>query len=386
MKLCFVVESGTDVRLVEGLAARADLEVLARRIPGGVEISQPPAAAVDVRVGPASRVAFALRVLGTLLRDGRRHDHVLVQGYALAALAANVASRLTGTPTTMLVCSPVEGYYRCRREHPEPGKPFRSSALRLLVWLARLNARIGRQYVVLSEYLAGIVRSHGTRRLVHVVPVYGVDTDRFRPAAEPKAAIRARLGLPPSGALLFFSSRVSPEKDAETLLGALAKLAAAGRDVRLLHRSGGWRDFLAHARERGVAERVIATDAVHPERELPVSYRACDVCVQASRDEGLGFSPLEALACEVPVVATAVGGLRETIVDGITGWTCPPGDQEALVAAIADALDRPDESARRAKAGRAMVQERFERKKVFDRLFEVLAGSQAAGAGSATPR
>lgn len=374
MRLCFVVESGTDVRLVEGLAERCDLEVLARRIVGGVEISRAPAARVRVAVGPASRLGFALLVLRTVLL-GRRFDHVLVQGYGLAALAANLASRLTGTPATMLVCSPVESYYRCRRDHAEPGKPYRASELRLLLLLARLNARVGRQYVVLSEYLAGVVRSHGPARpalAVHVVPIYGVDTERFRPAAEPRATVRARLGIAPGGALLFFSSRVSAEKDAETLLDALARLVAAGRDVRLLNRSGGHEAFAALARSRGLAERVIATDAVHPETELPLSYQASDVCVQASRDEGLGFSPLEALACEVPVVATGVGGLRETIRDGVTGWTYPPGDAAALAAAIADALDRPEEARRRAAAGRAMVRERFERKTVFDRLFEVL--------------
>jgi glycosyltransferase involved in cell wall biosynthesis len=377
VRVRFVVESGTDVRLVEGLAARCDLEVLARRIPGGVEISQPPGGPVAVRVGPASRARFALLVLRALL-FGRRGDHVLVQGYGAAALAANLASRLTGTPTTMLVCSPVESYYRCRRDHAEPGKPFRAWELSLLLLLARLNARVGRQYVVLSEYLADTVRGHGTRRTarpVHVIPVYGVDTERFRPATESRAAVRARLGIPEGGPLIFFSSRVSPEKDAETLLDAVARLAAAGRDVRVLHRSGGWRDFLALARKRGIERRVIASDAVHPERELPLSYQASDLCVQASRDEGLGFSPLEALGCEVPVVATAVGGLRETIVDGETGWTYPVGDVAALAAAIADALDRPDEARRRAATGRAMVRERFERQAVFGRLFEALAAS-----------
>jgi glycosyltransferase involved in cell wall biosynthesis len=385
VRLCFVVESGTDVRLVDGLAARADLVVLARRIPGGVEISRPPERPVPVAVGPASRLRFAALVLRSLLGARPRYDHVLVQGYGLAALAANLAGRLTGTRTTMLVCSPVEGYYRCRRDHAEPGKPFRRSALLALTLLARANALVGRQYVVLSSYLGSVVRAHGTRRPVHVVPVYGVDTARFHPASEPRPAVRARLGLAAQGALLFYSSRVSPEKDADTLLAALARLAGAGRDVRLLHRSGGHEAFAALARAAGVADRVIATDAVHPERDLPLSYQASDLCVQASRDEGLGFSPLEALACEVPVVATAVGGLRETIVDGRTGWTCPPGDPAALAAAIGDALDRPEEARRRAAAGRAMVRDRFERGKVFARLLEVLAGASGAEPGAATP-
>ena len=72
-------------------------------------------------------------------------------------------------------------------------------------------------------------------------------------------------------------------------------------------------------------------------------------------------------------MATAVGGLRETIVDGETGWSCPPGDADALARAIADALDHPEEARRRAAAGRAMVQRRFERRAVFDRLLALWA-------------
>jgi glycosyltransferase involved in cell wall biosynthesis len=366
------VESGTDVRLVDGLAERADLTVLARRIRGGVEISRKPESAVRMSVGAASRTRFAAGVMGALLTRRPRFDQVLVQGYGAAALAANLAGRLSGTPVTMLVCSPVEHYYSCRREHAEPGRPFRPIELRGLMALARLNARVGRRYVVLSEYLAGVVRAHGARQPIHVVPVYGVDTERFRPAAEPRSELRRRLGLGGGGALLFFSSRVTPEKDGDTLLDALAQLRAEGREVRLLHRSGGYRAFARLASARGLADAVIATDAVHPERELPLSYQASDLCVQASRAEGLGFSPLEALACEVPVVATAVGGLRETIVDGETGWSCPLGDAAAMARAIADALDHPDEARRRAAAGRAMVRRSFERRAVFDRLFEVL--------------
>ncbi|HUK64492.1 MAG TPA: glycosyltransferase family 4 protein, partial [Dongiaceae bacterium] len=310
MKLCFVVESGTDVRLVDGLAERADVTVLARRIRGGVEISREPENAARILVGAASRARFAAGVLTALLTQRPRFDQVLVQGYGAAALAANLAGRLSGMPVAMLVCSPVEHYYRCRREHPEPDRPFRARELRGLVALARLNARVGSSYVVLSEYLAGVVRAHGARQPVHIVPVYGVDTDRFTPATEPRSELRRRLGLGLGGALLFFSSRVTPEKDADTLLDAVARLRAEGRDVRLLHRSGGYRAFAQLATARGLGDAVVATDAVHPERELPLSYQASDLCVQASRAEGLGFSPLEALACEVPVVATAVGGLR----------------------------------------------------------------------------
>jgi glycosyltransferase involved in cell wall biosynthesis len=372
-RLLLVVESGTDVRLVEGLAERFALTVLARRITGGAEISRPPPPSVAVEVGPASRVAFAGAVLRRLKGARRRFDATLVQGYALAALAANVAARASGPPATLLVCSPVEGYYRCRRGRSPAAPRYRLAEYLGLLALARLNARLARGYVVLSEHLADVVRGHGTRAPVHVVPIYGVDTERFSPGTEPRPALRARLGLPDDLPLLFFSSRIAPEKDAEALLAAVRRLADRGRPVRVLHCSGGYAAFREAAGRYGVADRVLVRDAVDPRTDLSALYRAADLCVQASRAEGLGFSPLEALACGTPVVASAVGGLRETIIDGETGWTYPAGDAGALADRILEALDAPVEGRRRAAAGRAMVETRFRPGPAFDRLAEVLA-------------
>src|SRR5260370_22565011 len=114
------------------------------------------------------------------------------------------------------------------------------------------------------------------------------------------------------------------------MLTALGILLDKGRDLWLLHRSGGYIAFRGEAERIGITHRLIATDAVHPHRELPMDYQASDICVQASREEGLGFSPIEAMACRVPVVASAVGGLKETVVDGCTGWSYPVGDEYAL--------------------------------------------------------
>jgi glycosyltransferase involved in cell wall biosynthesis len=362
----FIVESGTDARLVEGLAARSRLHVLARAIPGGRPISQPTS--VPVTVAAPGRVAFAWRVLTTLIRSAP-YDAVLVQGYALAALAANVAARLRGKRCWMLVCSPVAEYYETRRA---AGDGFSPSTLRAIDVLGRLNGLVGQAYIVLSDYLATVVRRYQRGKPIDVIPVYGVDTTRFAPRLDRAAARRAR-GLPERGAIVFSSSRVAPEKDTTTLIEAFAALVREGRDVYLLNRSGGHRAFVECAERAGVAARVIATDAADPRGDLVLDYIAADVCVQASRAEGLGFSVLEALACGTPVVASAVGGLRETIVDGVTGWTVRPGDPEALASALRDVLDHPDAAASRTEAGRRLVGDRYDSTIVFDRLAALLA-------------
>lgn len=370
--LCFIIENVTDVRLVEGLAERFNLTLVGRNTKNGVIISQPTAVPVTTIVGPASRSKFTRFVWKYLKQHQERFDYVIVQGYGVAAIAANLASRFTGTPTAMLVCSPVEAYYSCRKTYPMPDKPFRGYELLAFEAIARINAAIGQQHLVLSQYLADVVRSHGTKRPVSVVPVYGVDTNIFVPPSEPKAEIKAKLGLPTTGSIIFFSSRIAPEKDSETLLLAFGRLLKEGRDLWLLHRSGGYQTFLKEAEQYGIVERVIATDAVHPHKQLPLSYQACDLCVQSSRQEGLGFSPLEALACSVPVIATAVGGLRETIIDGYTGWTYPVGDSEALARCMEAVLDNPVEAARRACAGRDLVCTKYDRRIAFDQLLKAI--------------
>ncbi len=372
ISLWFVVESGTDVRIVEGLHRRFDLSIYARNA-GGREVSQESSERLALETGPASRVRFALSVFARIVLRRVRPEFILVQGYSLAALAANMGGRLTGIPVAMFVCSPTEEYYRCRLHETGDDKPFRKHEYRLLGLLGKMNAIAGRRYFVLSRYLASVVEGHGGRN-IEVIPIYGVDTTIFRPSDQPKKSLRLSRGLPDGGSIIFFSSRIAPEKDAETLVEAVRILLERRLEVRILHRSGGYRTFARLAERAGIGEEVIATDAVHPELELPLDYQASDVCVQASRAEGLGFSPLEALACGVPVVAAAVGGLRETILDGQTGWTYPVGDASALASAIEDVLRRPEEALRRAEAGRQLVTDRYERTKLFDR-FELLVRS-----------
>jgi len=374
LRVGFIVESGTDVRLIEGLTERFTLTVLARQIPGGRVISQPPAEPPSIEVGPAGRAAFAWFVARRWQWLRARTDVVIVQGYGPAAAMANLLGRVTGHPVRMLVCSPVEAYYRARRGS-DSTRPYRGVEYGVITALARVNGIIGQRYIALSPYLADVIRESGTRRSIDVIPIYGVDDRIFSPATEPVVSIRARLGLDAASRIVFFSSRVAPEKDAATVLRAIALLARAGRPVRLLHLSGGHREFLTLAESLSIADRVVAGDAVAPFAPLADYYRASDVCVQASREEGLGFSPLEALACGVPVVASAVGGLTNTIRDGDTGWSVPVGDAGALAGAIASVLDNPAEARLRTARGRAMVLADYRRSAVFDALTRSLNGA-----------
>jgi glycosyltransferase involved in cell wall biosynthesis len=88
----------------------------------------------------------------------------------------------------------------------------------------------------------------------------------------------------------------------------------------------------------GLADRVRLVGAV-PREEMPCWYRSADVLVAAPWYEPFGLTPLEAMACGVPVIGTRVGGLIDTVVDGRTGDLVPPRDPAALGAAIRTLLD-----------------------------------------------
>ena len=94
--------------------------------------------------------------------------------------------------------------------------------------------------------------------------------------------------------------------------------------------AGRLRDLAASLR---VADRVRLVGAV-PARDMPRWYRSADVLAAAPWYEPFGLTPLEAMACGVPVVATAVGGLTDTVVDGVTGDLVPARDFRALGGAL----------------------------------------------------
>jgi D-inositol-3-phosphate glycosyltransferase len=80
--------------------------------------------------------------------------------------------------------------------------------------------------------------------------------------------------------------------------------------------------------------------------------------------EPFGIVPLEAMACGVPVVASAVGGQIDSIVDGVTGVHVPPRDPDALAAVLAELLDQPERRSRLGAAGVRRARERFAHERV----------------------
>jgi glycosyltransferase involved in cell wall biosynthesis len=101
-------------------------------------------------------------------------------------------------------------------------------------------------------------------------------------------------------------------------------------------------------------------------RDLPAIYADMAALVVSSNNEGTPFSAIEAMAASVPVVGTRVGGMPDLIRDGTTGLLVPPGNVEAMSAALVSLLRDPDRRHRMGEAARADVEQRFTVNRMLD--------------------
>jgi D-inositol-3-phosphate glycosyltransferase len=164
--------------------------------------------------------------------------------------------------------------------------------------------------------------------------------------------------------------RLVPRKGVDLVIQALPHLAAAGyADVELLIVGGGADSDVLHedpevqrltalAAELGVLAQVDLLGQV-PRAEMPGIFRSADAVVCTPWYEPFGIVPLEAMACGVPVVAAAVGGLRDTVVDQVTGIHVPPRQPEAIASALALLLGNPALQAELGAAGQKRARSRY---------------------------
>jgi glycosyltransferase involved in cell wall biosynthesis len=184
--------------------------------------------------------------------------------------------------------------------------------------------------------------------------LYPVDTDRFRPVE--------RAAKPPG---LLLTARIrDPRKNPGLLLHAFARLRASHPDLRLVIAGDEPPDEIRDLAARlGVAGGVSFRGWVEPDA-LVALYRDATVFTFPSRQEGLGISVAEAMACGLPVVATRCGGPESLVVDGVTGRLVPNGDESAFAGAIDGLLRDPARRIAMGVAGRAEAERRFSRPRV----------------------
>jgi len=294
------------------------------------------------------------------IRDGRFdvvHTHLL-----RADLYAGLAARLAGAKAVVSTVYAIGPYRRSRRRRLDG----------LLDQLTRLWPT---HLVAVSR----AVKDDCVRRLrwadtrVSVIHT-GIEADRYGPDASARDRIRSEWGIEPATPLIVTVARLGYEKGLATLVEASAALAKRHPTaVTAIVGDGPMRAELADKiATAGFSGRVRLMGF---RADVPDVLRAADVFCLPSDMEGLPNAILEACAAGLPVVATAVGGVPELVVDGETGLLVAPGRPDALADAIGRLLDDAPLARRLADAGRQRVAATFDVDAVAERyqaMYEAL--------------
>lgn len=324
-----------DVEVLEPLADLAGGSIQVEAYPPGLE--------------SGSAVA-AVRWLSRRLREVQPHLVHVTDSWTMGMLAAWAAR----VPRVIVT-------------HHTPELPRKDNLVGRALW--RLAWRSRPEVIYTSE---SDRRTDGRGLRSHVVPL-GIHLERFA-SAEPALTGDERL--------VGNVARLSPQKGQSVLLDAAPLVLRRHPDVRfVLVGDGELRQELERQASRlGIADRVLFTGARTDVPELLASF---SVFALPSLYEGLCYAVIEAQAAGVPVVATGVGGVRETVVPGETGVRCEVGDPVSLADGIVRVLDDPAEARRLAEEARRRVRERFSVERM---VADTIAVYDARGSALLIPR
>ncbi len=313
------------------LLARA----LGADVPGDVEVVP-----LALRRWTDLGAALALRAVLRARRVDVLHAHLFY-----ASLFAAPVARLAGVPVVL--------------ETPHVREQWRRGWLKGRFVVDRLVGRLVDGYIAVSAANARYLVEEKRLPADKVVVIRnGCDLARFSPDHPAPAGLRQALGFAEADPVLAVVGRLEPQKGHRVLLDALPAIRGRHPQVRLVCvGDGSLRGELeAAVQARGLAD---AVRFVGYRGDVAGWLALADVVVLPSLWEGLPLAAVEALAAGRAVVATAVDGTPEVVVDGQTGLTVPPGDAPSLAAAVCRLLDDPGLRHRLGQAGRIWVRERF---------------------------
>jgi glycosyltransferase involved in cell wall biosynthesis len=200
----------------------------------------------------------------------------------------------------------------------------------------------------------------------------GVDLEHFRPGN--RAAARAALALPAEAFIVAIVATLRSWKGHEFLVDSVSRIPGV---LLLIVGDGPGRDNLRkQVGDAGLGERV--TFAGHQEDVLPWLHSADVVALPSYANEGVPQALMQAMACGIPVVTTAVGSIGEIVQDGVQGVMVPPKDSAALAGAIRTLQSDAALRSRLGAAGVAQARERFSMERMLDGMEAVFL--RAAGA------
>ncbi|MGH4026314.1 MAG: glycosyltransferase [Pseudonocardiaceae bacterium] len=297
----------------------------------GVRVEQVPAGPPE-RVGKDDLLPH-MGAFAQQLHDRWASDppDVVHAHFWLSGLASLIAAKDLGIP----VVQTFHALGAVKRRHQgaaDTSPPEREEVERLV---ARRASGI---VATSSDEVFDLVRMGVPRSRITVVPS-GVDTEQFRPEGPAFPATPGRRRLVVLGRLVRRKGIDAPISALVALPDTELYIAGGPPAARLTADPEAQR-LAEHARACGVADRVHLLGQVE-RNQVPALLRSAAAVVCTPWYEPFGIVPLEAMACGVPVVANAVGGMTDTVVDGVTGRLVPPGRPDLLARTLREVLADP---------------------------------------------
>src|SRR5689334_4605870 len=234
---------------------------------------------------------------------------------------------------------------------------FTSAAQRHHTWLTRWLIRRMDAIIATSDISASFLKRESD------VVMHGVDTEVYAPPAD-RAAAFAQSGLPGRYAIGCFG-RVRAQKGSDVFVEAMCRLLPRYPDFTAVMVGAivpEQQAFASGLKQRieaaGLQSRIIITGELEI-ADVQRWYQRLTIYAFTSRNEGFGLTLIEAMAAGAALVASRAGAAERVVEDGVTGMLTPPGDADALVAALEPLMRDPAQAAAMGERARARVLEKF---------------------------
>jgi mannosyltransferase len=234
---------------------------------------------------------------------------------------------------------------------------FTSAAQRHHSWITRWLIRRMDAIIATNDISASYLKRAAT-----VIP-HGVDTETYAPPAD-RAAAFAESGLPGRHAIGCFG-RVRAQKGSDVFVDAMCRLLPRYPDFTAVmvgaitpEQASFASDLKKRIEAAGLGSRIVITGEL-PVEQVQRWYQRLTIYAFTSRNEGFGLTLIEAMAVGAALVASRAGAAELVVEDGVSGVLTPPGDVEALVAALEPLMRDPASSAAMGERGRARVLANF---------------------------
>jgi mannosyltransferase len=246
---------------------------------------------------------------------------------------------------------------------------FTSAAQRHHTWITRWLIRRMDAIIATNDISASFLKVRAT-----VIP-HGVDTDSYAPPAS-RAAAFEEAGFPGRYAIGCFG-RVRAQKGSDVFVEAMCRLLPRYPDFTAVvvgaimpEQTAFANDLKKRIEAAGLQARIVMTGELDTE-EVQRWYQRLTIYAFTSRNEGFGLTLIEAMAVGAALVASRAGAAELVVEDGVTGVLTPPGDVDALVAALEPLMRDPGSAAAMGERGRARVLEKFSLDAEANRIADV---------------